>query len=226
MLGLPMSQSEQSEPVPVSRVISALPIFPLPGTVFFPGTLLPLHVFEPRYRQMTQAVLAGDQHMGIVLMKGAGEEVHPVAGLGRVVHHEALPDGRFHILLQGMGRVHLQRELPMDGLLYRRADAQLLRDRVDEGMDVLEHEVKTLRTCYAELLQVFPEIREALSDLPSRIQDPGALADIVCATAIENPASRQEALEDVSVVGRLRRASGALAELLLANVGGNDTCFH
>jgi Lon protease-like protein len=221
-----MSESEQSEPVPVCTMIRSLPLFPLPGTVFFPGTLLPLHVFEPRYRQMTEAVLSGDQRMGIVLIKGAGEEIHNVAGLGRVVHHEALPDGRFHILLQGMGRVRLAREIPMEDLLYRRADCQLLRDPEDEDPDLIHQECKTLRTCYAELLQVCPDVRDALSDLPTRIQDPGALADIVCATAIDNPSCRQEALEDLSVVGRLRRASDALAELLLANVSGKNSCVH
>ena len=70
----------------LASALSALPIFPLPGTVFFPHTLLPLHIFELRYRQMTQQVIDGDGYLGIVLSDPAQSAVPVgcarVAGLG------------------------------------------------------------------------------------------------------------------------------------------------
>ena len=216
-----MSEAEKSQPVKRPGYYPALALFPLPGTVFFPGTLLPLHIFEPRYRQMTQSVIEGDGLMAVALVNGPEESVHNVAGLGRVVHHEALADGRFHILLQGMGRVSLGSEVSGD-MLYRRKNATLIHDILGES-SLLEREMKTLRAVYAQLLGVCPEIRDALGDLPTRIQEPSALADIVCATAIEHPPARQDALEDANVISRLKRASDALAGMLLANTEKTDT---
>ena len=216
-----MGEHERSEPMRAAGFYPALALFPLPGTVFFPGTLLPLHVFEPRYRQLTRHVLEGDGLMAVALINGPDESIHDIAGLGRVVHSEALPDGRFHILLQGMGRVRIKNDVPGD-MLFRRAQAEMIYDGTSDAISDVDREVKTLRAVYAELLGVCPEIRDALGDLPNRIKEPSALADIVCATAIEHPPARQSALEDTSITSRLRRASDALAGLLLANVEKSD----
>ena len=201
----------------------ALPVFPLPGTVFFPHTLLPLHVFEPRYRQMTEHVLAGDQHIAVALIDKACEGplrgVAQVAGLGRIVHHERLPDGRFHVLLQGVGRVGFLEELPMGDLLYRRARADVLSPQAagDEA-SALADEVTTLRSCYARLLDAHPECKDTLGDLPLRITDPAVLADIVCAALLDDLPARQAALEEKSLVVRLKTANNALATLLLRSL--------
>jgi Lon protease-like protein len=140
-----------------------------------------------------------------------------VAGLGRVVHHERLPDGRFHILLQGLARVELLDELPAADRLYRRASARVLQEPPPEESAV-ERELRTLRACYAKVLDSCPRAREELGELTSRIGDPGVLADVICASVLEDPHTRQAALEDHSVVGRLRKANDALATLLLGNM--------
>ena len=202
----------------------ALPLFPLPGTVFFPHTLLPLHVFEPRYRQMTEHVLATHQHMAVVLQDGA--HTATTAGLGRVVHHERLPDGRFHILLQGVGRVRLVEELPMDGLLFRRARVIALGDDEPVADPAVEHELALLRACYARLVDAVPDTTDHLGDLPHRIQEPGVLADIVNAAVLEDVRSRQRALEETSVVRRLKCANDALATLLLRSLATETACVH
>lgn len=219
-----MDGREGSGEVDFERALDELPLFPLPGTVFFPNTLLPLHVFEPRYRQMTEQVLASNGMLAVVLLQDGGGTLHKVAGLGRVIHQERLPDGRYHILLQGVGRVRLVEELPMDGLLYRRARARLLSD-CDEDPEEVAAELKTLKACYNHLLETSPEARAALGDLCARIQDPGMLADIICASVLDEPCTRQAALEDTSVVGRLKRASDALASALLVKMG-DDGCVH
>jgi Lon protease-like protein len=209
--------------------MAAMPLFPLPGTVFFPHTLLPLHVFEPRYRQMTEAVLATHQHMAVVLIDDAGPSCAPgcaaVAGIGRVVHHERLPDGRFHILLQGVGRAQLLEELAPAGLMYRRCRASLLRhDDVDQSQ--AQRELTTLRACYGRLLDVQAECRETLGDLPLRLDDAVIVADIVNAAVLEDSAARQQALAEPSLVKRLHMANDALASLLLRCSSSDDDIVH
>jgi Lon protease-like protein len=215
----------------LATALPALPIFPLSGTVFFPHTLLPLHIFEPRYRQMTEQVIATHQNMAIVCVD-ANQQLPPrncarVAGLGRLVHHERLPDGRFHILLQGMGRVALDDELPMDGLLYRRARARLLHDHVDDSTrGAIAEQLATLRGCYARLSDSNPECKDTLGDLPLRLAEPDVLADLIAAALIEDVPSRQRALEETSLLKRMHLANGALADLLLRTLPGEAGVMH
>lgn len=221
---------KDGQPQELDERLEALPLFPLPGTVFFPHTLLPLHVFEPRYRQMTEHVLTGDGLMAVVLQKHDDErgdlgDLHPTAGLGRVVHHERLPDGRFHILLQGIARVSLVAELPMDGRLYRRARARIQSTPPYDERDV-QRELATLKACYAQVLDACPSARERLGDLTRRVVNPGVLADVVCASVLDDPATRQAALEDTCVVGRLQKANEALATLLLGNLPADLALVH
>lgn len=202
--------------------LEAVPLFPLPGTVFFPHTLLPLHVFESRYREMTEHALLGDGLMAVVLRRGDEEreqlhDVYKTAGLGRIVHHERLPDGRFHILLQGVARVRLLEELPMEGVRYRRAKAEVLEEpSFDENE--MTRELSLLKACYTQVMDRCPPERERLADIMRRVGHPGVLADVVCASVIEDPCTRQAALEDACVIGRLKKANEALATLLLGNL--------
>lgn len=203
----------------LAKALQALPIFPLSGTVFFPHTLLPLHVFEPRYRQLTEQALAGHGHMAVVLadptQRDAPVGCARVAGLGRLVHHERLPDGRFHILLQGVARVHLDEELPLDGLLYRRARAHIIESTLDGDERALANQLATLRGCYARLCDAHQECKNTLGDLPLRLGEPSVLADLIAAAIIDDVAARQAVLEETRLLRRLEVANDALATLLL-----------
>lgn len=109
------------------------PLFPLADVWLFPGEILPLHVFEPRYRQMVEDLLDGPGRivMGTVL---AGHEhemlgappVYPIAGLGDIGRHDRLDDGRFKILLVGLGRVRVE-EVPTD-TPYRKVQVTPLQE--------------------------------------------------------------------------------------------------
>lgn len=214
----PPSPSVDAE---LARALEELPLFPLPQAVFFPHTLLPLHVFEPRYREMTERVLASHKHMAVVLFDesrsdAAVHRVARVAGVGRLVHHERLPDGRFHILLQGVARAELLEELPMDGLLYRRARSVLLPSLDDAETEA--HEIRVLRSCYTRLLEVCPEQKDVLGDLPLKVHEPRVLADVICAAVLDDVALRQIVLEETSVTRRLQIANDALATLLLQSI--------
>lgn len=95
-----------------------LPLFPLPRVVLFPHAFLPLHIFEPRYRQMTAECLASHQHFILALTRAhegsdlvpASEGIFEVGCLARIVRSEPLPDGRFHLLVQGQGAVRIREE--------------------------------------------------------------------------------------------------------------------
>jgi len=110
-----------------------LPFFPLPGVVFLPETTLPLHVFEPRYRELLKDVLDGERVLGIQLLVPGGAadpagrpEVFPVGCAGEIVEHEPLPDGRSNILLRGLYRYRIEAEVP-SGKPYRVAEVTPLR---------------------------------------------------------------------------------------------------
>src|SRR5687768_725344 len=87
--------------------LSAVPLFPLPGVVLFPRAILPLHIFEERYKTMTADVLAGDRLLAMALLKTGWEkdyyqkpEIEPVVCVGQVLTHEKLADGKYNFLLQ------------------------------------------------------------------------------------------------------------------------------
>lgn len=106
--------SGKAQPFPVPERI---PLFPLPNVVFFPKTYLPLHVFEPRYRQMVADAATGGQCIGMALLKEGWEEqydgnppIFSVGCVGRLASVQALPDGRSNILLQGLERYEVHEE--------------------------------------------------------------------------------------------------------------------
>ncbi|MBX7166896.1 MAG: LON peptidase substrate-binding domain-containing protein [Pirellulales bacterium] len=109
-------------------------LFPLPNLVLFPHVLQPLHIFEPRYRDLIGSALEGDQRIAMALLQPGWENdyegrppLEPIACLGRIVGHQKLDDGRYNILLHGESRVRLVQELPADRK-FREAKAELLDD--------------------------------------------------------------------------------------------------
>lgn len=96
-----------------------IPIFPLPNATLFPGVPLPLHIFEPRYRDMVEAALKAEPSLiGMVLLRGDWQEdyagrpaVYPVGCVGEMVQHKRLDDGRFNILLRGVREFEVLEEV-------------------------------------------------------------------------------------------------------------------
>ena len=117
-----------------------VPVFPLPNVVFFPGTKLPLHIFEPRYQQMLHDVRAAEQLIVIALLdrkqalnpRGSSPPaIHTIAGLGRLTRIEKLPNGLFNIDLFGLTRVKILEEVPSDKP-YRIAKVEPLNEEASE----------------------------------------------------------------------------------------------
>jgi uncharacterized protein len=103
-----------------------VPIFPLAGAILFPRTQLPLHIFEPRYRAMVRDALASDALIAVVQPKDESERpsLFEIGCLGRIVGSEELEDGRFNIVLEGIGRFRIAHEADVE-TPYRQIDADL-----------------------------------------------------------------------------------------------------
>jgi len=113
-----------------------IPVFPLPDLVFFPKIYLPLHIFEPRYRQMVMDAKSGDQMIGMALLKEGWENkydqnpaIFPVGCVGRMIKLERLEDGRFNIVLYGLKKFIIQDEF--FDRSYRQAAVELLGPRTE-----------------------------------------------------------------------------------------------
>ncbi len=111
-------------------------LFPLAGAILFPGMQLPLHIFEPRYRALVSDAMARDRMIGMVQPKGQGDKsgLFAVGCLGRMGEVEALDDGRYNIILEGLQRFNIVRELDVK-TVFRQAEAELWEE--DEVGDVL-----------------------------------------------------------------------------------------
>ena len=111
-----------------------LPLFPLPNVVLFPNVFLPLHIFEPRYREMVADALASDRLIGMVLLRPGWERdcegpppVYPIGCSGLITHVERLADGRYNIVLRGLERFRILREDHRRS--YRCATVEALAER-------------------------------------------------------------------------------------------------
>src|SRR5438105_1735795 len=195
-----------------------VPIFPLPDVTFFPHTLLPLHVFEARYRAMVMDALARDRRLAVVKLRPGYEAtyagkppVHPVAGAGEIVSWKRLATGRYNILLKGECRVRIERERPSD-TLYRVVTVGRLDD-VPPAEDVASM-LGRIREACGRLLKSLDRPADLLDTALADGQPPGAIADRIAAAVLPDAALRQELLETLDVTKRLDRVSGALDGLV------------
>jgi Lon protease-like protein len=122
-----------------SRQAELIPLFPLSQTVFYPNTLLPLHIFEPRYRQMMADALAGGRKIGTILLKPGWEdsyfaapEVATVGCVGEIENHIRLEDGKYNMALKGLSRFKIVGET--EGKPYRLATIERLPEINDQSL--------------------------------------------------------------------------------------------
>jgi Lon protease-like protein len=209
----------------MAEALGALPLFPLPQTVLFPGALLPLHIFEERYRAMVRDVLHSHQMLAVVLitddsLPGTKESpaIAEVATVGAIVNHVELPGGRFNINLQGRARVRL-RELPFVAP-YRRAAAEVLHTPAD---DISQADLSALISSVAAFTSL---VRERDKNFEFRVPQgatPGLLVDLCAYHLVLDARERQVILETLDPRTRARRVAEALAtQQLTLSPGGRD----
>ena len=122
-------------PTDAPLTIQRIAIFPLPGAVLFPGLHLPLHIFEPRYRALVSDAMARDRRIGMIQPRalpriaedGPGDRppLYEVGCVGRIAEVEALDDGRYNLILEGVALFRLLREIDAP-TLFRQVEAELL----------------------------------------------------------------------------------------------------
>jgi Lon protease-like protein len=202
----------------LAAALPALPLFPLPA-VLFPGALMPLHVFEPRYRALVRDALEGHRALAVVLITGPDRldahghpEIARVAGAGTIVDHVELPNGRYNILVRGRARVELE-ELPFGEGPYRRARATVINAPAGHASPSDVASLIGAATAFAaRLRERDPSFELSLpKDAPA-----GALADLCAHHLMLDPRERQAALETLDVGPRVRRVAEALALQRLA----------
>jgi hypothetical protein len=192
---------------------STIPIFPLPNVVLFPNVFLPLHIFEPRYRQMVGEALAGDRMIGVVLLQPGGEEhdeqvpaVYDVGCAGLITHVERLSDGRFNLVLRGLERFRILGEEPAAlGVLYRRAHIAPLAERAADAGPALKIERQRLEAVLTPLLSGVTAERR----LPAAMPDEDLINALSQYLELE-PVEKQALLERDGPLARCR----SLVELL------------
>ncbi len=200
--------------------LSELAVFPLPRVVFFPGTFLPLHIFEPRYRALVRDCLAqGRPAIAVTLLKPGYEvnyegcpPMHDVCTVGRIERHEELPDGRFNLVLRGLHRVKLD-ELPPGDLSYRRARAELLDAK--HGQERITRDAMT--TLLSTASGVAALVRRTHPDFSLGVQPddpPHHVADTLTDRLLAEPETRQELLQTLDPCERVKKLTGYVATLL------------
>ena len=198
-------------------------LFPLPNLVLFPGVVQALHIFEPRYRKMMNDLMAADKLLTLCLYQDPEKQfdanvppaIHNTACIAKVIAHKELEDGRFNLLVVGLKRAKIVRELPVEQP-YRMAEVDLVEDELPESVSEIEAlRGKLLKNC--EILDLFGKLAHQL-DLKkvfeSRV-DVGLLIDLISFSADLDCLQRQSVLELGNVELRLQ----ALLQFLTAKSG-------
>lgn len=196
-----------------------VPVFPLPGVVFFPRTILPLHVFEPRYRAMVRDAMNGDGLLAVSLLKPGWEAnyegnpaFHSVATVGRIEDLDTLKDGRFNLRLVGLARVELGAVVADHP--YRTVNARLFPE------SAADESSPDIRAAKLDLLASHGCLVRELTDgggqgiiLDERMPFETAVNG-ACANLPVEPSIRQSLLEENDLRHRQRRVSALLDDVL------------
>jgi Lon protease-like protein len=188
-----------------------IPLFPLPEVVLLPGTLLPLHIFEPRYRALVADALESDRTIGMTMLKpgadasAAAPPIHRVGTAGEIVDSERLPDGRYNILLEARFRFRVLDEEPPDP--YRVA-------RVEEMATASFPEPAEQERLIESAVGLFADVAGELDlpPLPGEAISPERLASEIALRLRYAPPELQALLETDSLPTRFETLRGRLLE--------------
>jgi uncharacterized protein len=197
-------------------------LFPLPNLVMYPHVMQPLHIFESRYREMLEDALASDRLIALALLEPGWEsdyESRPplarYACLGKIVTHHRLSDGRYNLLLMGVGRIRILDELSPPRS-FRQAKVELLRECCSGKVEQLDELRGDLLTAFKHLLPCSCQVPEQLTEMLSKHLPLGMLTDLAAYTLPLELAVKRELLAEYRVESRARILLKQL-EVLLAN---------
>ena len=184
------------------KCCASVPLFPLPGVVFLPHTLLPLHVFEPRYRALVEDILQGDRVVAIPRLDSGWEEEYeadpalvPICGVGQVMRHQLLPDGRSNMIVLGLGRMRLAGDR-VGERGYRIGQGDLLDDVPYPGGELaLRRAHENLKLLAAQVVGVHPDLSMPFESLMASEGDPLEFMSKLAHLIFRDPDQRQTFLE-------------------------------
>lgn len=186
---------------------NAVPVMPLSGVLLFPNALLPLHIFEPRFREMLAHALDDDRMLCVALVRPERErwrtsdDFFPVSTVGLIRACVERSDGTSDLILQGIRRVKFsdfEQEVPFP---IARIKPLKTRTKLTVETDALAAKVLEF---YARLKEAGRELPEKIDRYLNEMNDPEMLADLIAATFISDPARRQQLLEELDLNQRLR----------------------
>ncbi len=189
-------------PLPIT-----VPVMPLAGVLLFPNALLPLHIFEPRFREMLDRALRADRMLCVALVRPerhhwrTSEDFFPVSTIGLIRACVGREDGTSDLILQGLQRVKFTgfaQETP-----YPVAQFKPLKTRTRLTVETDALSAKVLEF-YGRLRQIGRELPEKVDRYLNEMSDPELLADLIASTLISDAARRQQLLEELDLNQRLR----------------------
>jgi len=210
-------------------------VFPLPNVVLFPGAILPLHIFETRYRRMTADALAGDSLIAMGLLRPGWEcdyygrpDIEPVVCVGRIVAHERLADGKYNLLLQGQWRARVVGERIVGELEERYRLAQLAPIEQSSVMEIdLARERQQLKEIFDDASRPINRTGHQFARLLTGPTPTANITDLIAFTCLSDLALKQALLCDGDIRHRVSRVVTALHQLQSARtpspVDANDT---
>jgi Lon protease-like protein len=181
-------------------------LFPLPNLVLYPHVMQPLHIFEGRYREMLEDALADDRLIAMALLKPGWETdyesrpaIAPFACLGKVVTHHRLHDGRYNLLLMGVARIRIVRELqPLRS--FRQAEVELIEESfVNDSAQHLAELQGELLAAFERCLPSSCQAPEQLRELLSRHLPLGMMTDLAAYALPLDVAVKQQLLAECCV---------------------------
>ncbi len=186
---------------------AAVPVMPLTGVLLFPNALLPLHIFEPRFRQMLAHALDDDRMLCVALVKPGrqqwqtSKDFFPVSTVGLIRACVGRSDGTSDLILQGIRRVKFSEFEQESPFPIARIRPLKTRTKLTVETDALAAKVLEF---YTRLKESGRELPEKIDRYLSEMSDPEMLADLIAATFIGDPARRQQLLEELDLNQRLR----------------------
>lgn len=194
------------------------PLFPLPNVVLFPGAILPLHIFEERYKQMTTDALRNAGTVTMALLRPGWEmcyqqnpAIHPIVCIGTIASHQRLPDGRYNFLLKGEARARIVKECSPGP--YRVATLEPLLEPTVPEIELIHHRQRMARLMDDPVILTSPvgcHFRKILNgQLPT-----ARFADLVAFALFDDVQLKQSLLEEMDVVKRVSRIACVLDSLI------------
>lgn len=195
-------------------MVVTVPLFPLPNVVLFPRAVLPLHIFEERYKTMIAHSLAGERMIAMALLGNGWEKnyhckpaIDPVVCVGKILSWEKLVDGKYNLLLQGFMRAKIMQEIPSSP--YRTAEVRPICETQVLEIDLLNHRQRLLQMFGSGPLATSAAGAQIKQILTSSLSTNDA-ADLIACNFLDDIPLKQSLLAEGDIIRRVSRLIHAL----------------